>query len=72
MKEYTFWYTEEVTYKAGFKAESAEQALELLKGIQRSENDVEDLPEFWHKSKDFSVNLALDTFVLYNSLDGKV
>jgi len=61
MTMYTFWYTEEVTYKAGFEAESPEQAKELLEGIQSGEAYVDDLPEFWNKHKDGSLYIGIDT-----------
>jgi hypothetical protein len=61
MKTYTFWYTEEVTYKAGFQAESLEHAKELLLGLQRGEANVDDLPEFWNSTKGVGTEISLDT-----------
>ena len=61
MKEYTFWYTEEITYKAGFKAENAIEASMLLSKVQRGEVYIEELPEFWNKHKDGGVTVTLET-----------
>jgi len=52
MKEYEFWYSESITYKAGFVARDLDHAKELLEKVFTSgEIYLEDLPEFWSKDK---------------------
>ncbi len=61
-KTYTFWYTESYTYKGGFKAESLEQAQELLSQVfDDGEISVEELPEFWSKDKGYEVEYSPET-----------
>ena len=61
MAKYTFWYTEETTYEAGFEADSLEQAKELLEKLRACEIDVEDLTGFWNKDKDGGTCISIDT-----------
>ena len=52
MKEYVFWYDDNSTYKAGFTANSLEEAQELIdKVVIHGELLLEDLPGFWNKLK---------------------
>ncbi len=61
-KTYTFWYDETYTYKVGFKADSLEQAQELLSQVfDEGEFSVEQLPEFWSKDKNYEFDYAPET-----------
>jgi hypothetical protein len=61
MNDYTFWYSETNTYKAGFKAENFQQAQDLLSQVFDGETPIEDLPEFWSKGKDFEFEYSPET-----------
>ena len=66
MAEFVFWYDETITYKAGFEADSREDALRQLEETfaYRPISDprfLEDLKEFWNKEKDFSKDFDPDT-----------
>jgi hypothetical protein len=61
MKTYTFWYTEELTRKAGFQAENKEEAIKLLERVQSGEIWIDDLPNGWAKDKDNSNVIGFDT-----------
>lgn len=55
--EVVFWYSEEIVNKAYFVAESEEQGRELLRQVQDGEIFLEDLPEFYSKSKNYEATL---------------
>ena len=61
MKTYTFWYTEELTRKAGFRAENREEAVKILEGLQAGDIWFDDLDEGWAKDKDNSNVISFDT-----------
>lgn len=61
MKEYTFWYSETYTYKAGFKAENLEEATKLVNEVFEGERAIEDLPEFWNKDKGYEADYSPET-----------
>jgi hypothetical protein len=61
MKTYTFWYTEEVTYKAGFQADNPIDAMVMLRKIQSGEMFIDELPEFWNKGKDGNTLIGFET-----------
>jgi hypothetical protein len=61
MKTYTFWYSETYTYKAGFQAESLEEAKKLLNDVFDGERDINTLPEFWFKDKGYETEYSSDT-----------
>lgn len=61
MARYTVWYSETYTYKAWFEAESKEHAQELLEQVRGSEIDVEELPEFGNKDKNYELDIAVET-----------
>ena len=61
-KTFTFWYSETVTYKGWFEAESIEQARELLEQVMSADIDMEaDLPKFGFKDKGFELEIDLGT-----------
>lgn len=61
MARYTVWYSETYTYKAWFEADSKEHAQELLGQVRDSEIDVEELPEFGNKDKNYELDVAVET-----------
>lgn len=61
MKTYTFWYSETYTFKAGFHANSLEEAKELIGKAFDGEIDLEELPDFWHKGKDYEMEYLAET-----------
>lgn len=61
MARYTVWYSETYTYKAWFEADSKEHAQELLEQVRDSEIDVEELPEFGNKDKNYELDVAVET-----------
>lgn len=67
MKDFVFWYSEDTAYKAGFEAETLEEAQSLLeahfRGDSRSESfgDLEELPGFWSKIKGNDYDYAPET-----------
>jgi hypothetical protein len=61
MKEYTFWYSEEYVYKAGFKAKNLEEAQKLLEHVFEGENSIEDLPGYWNKDKGYECDYSPET-----------
>ena len=61
MKTYTFWYTEELTRKAGFKAKNREEAIKILEGLQAGDIWFDDLDEGWAKDKDNSNVIGFNT-----------
>lgn len=60
-KTYTFWYSEECTYKGGFQAESLEEAQKLLDEVFEGERAIEDLPGYWSKDKGYEAEYAPET-----------
>jgi hypothetical protein len=65
MPTYEFWYTEEVIYKAGFEAESYEQAEGLLIELQNGVIATTELPEFGNTIKGSELQIGLDTLYEY-------
>ncbi len=61
MAKYTVWYSETYTYKAWFEADSKEHAQELLEQVRGSEIEVEELPEFGNKDKNYELDVAVET-----------
>ncbi len=61
MARYTVWYSETYTYKAWFEADSKEHAQELLEQVRDSEIEVEELPEFGNKDKNYELDVAVET-----------
>lgn len=61
MKTYTFWFSETYTMKAGFKANSLEEAKALINDVFEGERDVQTLPEFWMKDKGFDCEYSPET-----------
>ena len=51
MKEYVFWYSETITYKAGFEAKNKKQAEALLIDVFEGYKHITELPEFWENDK---------------------
>jgi hypothetical protein len=64
-KTYTFWYDETYTYKAGFTAESLEEAQKLLAEVFEGETAIEDLPGYWSKDKGYESDYAPETLEEY-------
>lgn len=60
MAEFTFWYSESATYRAFFKADSLEEATELLRQVNDGERMLEDLPEFDEKQKGNDIDIDVD------------
>jgi hypothetical protein len=60
-KLYSFWYTESDTFKGYFRAEDKAQARALLLRIQNGELDTTDLADWDSKSKDYALELDIDT-----------
>ena len=61
LKEFVFWYTEEETLKAGFEAESLEEAEQLLRRLQAGEIGFDDFQGLWQKPKDNGLYVGFDT-----------
>ncbi len=61
MAKYTVWYSETYTYKAWFEADSMEHAQELLGQVRDSEIEVEELPEFGNKDKNYELDVAVES-----------
>jgi hypothetical protein len=58
MPEYEFWYSETYTYKAWFRAENKEHAIEKLEAVFQGDIDLEDdLSGFGKKSKGYEIDL---------------
>jgi hypothetical protein len=52
MKDYTFWYSDTSTYKAGFQAKNAAEAERLWEDVfVHGSKTLEELPGFWNKHK---------------------
>jgi hypothetical protein len=67
LKQYTFWYSETDTYKAGFMAANDDEAKELLaKVFDTGELSLDDLPDAWSKSKSIETEYAPETLVSYD------
>ena len=66
MREYTFWYSETDTYKAGFMAANDEEAKELLRKVfEAGELSLDDLPSAWSKSKAYETDYSPETLDSY-------
>ncbi len=61
MNDYTFWYSETAVFKGGFKAENFQQAQDLLSQVFDGDTPIEELPEFWAKSKNFELEYSPET-----------
>ena len=61
MAHYSFWYSESLTMKGYFYAESLEKATELLRQANDGEIMFEDLPEFFDKCKGQDIQIELGT-----------
>jgi hypothetical protein len=62
MKEYTFWYSETDTYKAGFMAANDDEARESLRKVfDTGELSLDDLPSAWKKSKHYETDYSPET-----------
>ena len=57
MPTYEFWYNEEYTYKAWFQAENKEEAEKLMALVDEGELDIDELPEFGKKDKNYEINI---------------
>ena len=57
MPTYEFWYNEEYTYKAWFTAETREEAERLMSLVDRGQLDIDELPEFGKKDKNYEINI---------------
>jgi hypothetical protein len=57
MPTYEFWYNETYTYKAWFTAEDKDQALKMIESVEQGNLDIEDLPEFGKKDKNYEIEL---------------
>ncbi len=61
MAEFVFWYSQEVVRKGYLTADSIEEARELLGSASWGPMDLEDLPNFSFKDKDFRTEVDFDT-----------
>ena len=61
MATYSIWYTEAETYKGYFEAENAEAAKKLLHDLEDGFINFDDLPDWYSKGKDYSLNIAHET-----------
>jgi hypothetical protein len=57
MPTYEFWYNETYTYKAWFTAEDKDQAIKMIESVEQGNLDIEDLPEFGKKDKNYEIEL---------------
>ena len=57
MPAYEFWYNETYTYKAWFTADDKDQALKMIESVEQGNLDIEDLPEFGKKDKNYEIEL---------------
>jgi hypothetical protein len=57
MPTYEFWYNETYTYKAWFTAEDKDQALKMIESVEQGNLDIEDLPKFGKKDKNYEIEL---------------
>jgi hypothetical protein len=57
MPTYEFWYNETYTYKAWFTADNKDQALKMIESVEQGNLDIEDLPEFGKKDKNYEIEL---------------
>jgi hypothetical protein len=57
MATYEFWYNETYTYKAWFTADDKDQALKMIESVEQGNLDIEDLPEFGKKDKNYEIEL---------------
>ena len=61
MSDYSVWYSETYTYKGYFTANSKEHALELLKKVNMGEIQIDELPEFGSKDKNYDLEISTET-----------
>ncbi len=61
MELFEFWYTESATYRAYFKADSLEEATELLRQANDGEIMFDDLPDFTDQQRGNDLDVDLDT-----------
>jgi hypothetical protein len=61
MKRYVFWYSETLTSKGFFDAESLEEAQELLSRFEQGEIGSSDLPSFSDSLKAVEVEVDLSS-----------
>jgi hypothetical protein len=61
MAEYVFWYSEETVKKGFFTADTLEEARELLASATFGPMDLEDLPNFSCKDKDYELHVNGET-----------
>jgi len=55
MPTFEFWYDETYTYKAWFKADNEEQAIDWLNKVELGEMDITELPDFGNKDKSYEL-----------------
>jgi hypothetical protein len=51
MKDFIVWYSAEEGGKIGFSAESMEEAKALIQRVREGEVAIQDLPNYWKKTK---------------------
>lgn len=61
MPTYSFWYTEQETFKGYFEAKDAEEARKLLGQLQDGEIDYTDIETWESKGKDYSLDIGIET-----------
>ena len=61
MAEFVFWYTEDSVKKCLFEADTLEEAREYLASVASGPMDLEDLPNFSSKDKDYNLEINEDT-----------
>jgi hypothetical protein len=59
--EYVFWYTESTVKKGFFEADTLEEAREYLASVADGPMDLEDLPSFSSKDKDYDLDINEET-----------
>ena len=57
-----FWYAEEIVNKAWFTAENKQEGEESLRQLNEGEISIEDLPNFYSKSKNYEVTIDTPEF----------
>lgn len=61
MTDYSVWYSDTYTYKGYFTADNKEHALELLNKVEMGEIQMDELPEFAFKDKNYELEIAPGT-----------
>ena len=61
MSTFEFWYDETYTYKGWFEAENAEEAQEMLDGLEAGNLTFDDLPKFQSKDKNYTLEVEKPT-----------